>query len=267
MHALQPLARDHGLRRRHKRARLQCPGQKVLVDRLADRVVLDRRREDGLHRHAVRGIREAAFDRRDELGPAGSAHDVGADGPGGTGDAVQGSGDGLAVEEFEQVVADGGVAVVVGRARAELLHVLEVFAGGGGDDVVAGRDGELDRVAAHARGAAPDEERLPGRFPRGHSGELQVKEAVLEECRGGGRQAERDDGRAFEGDAVRDLAGHVGLHDGVGLEGVVLGLLGGHADAVAEDAGAFLEARDVGPEGDDLAGNVLAEDGGVVEGE
>lgn len=44
------------------------------------------------------------------------------------------------------------------------------------------------------------------------------------------------------------------------------GLLGGHADPVAEHAGAFFEPRDVGPDGDDLAGNVLAEDGGIVEG-
>lgn len=189
MHALQPLARDQGLRRRHKRARVQRLGQKVLVDRLADRVVLDRGPKDGLHRHAVRGIREAAFGRRDELAPAASVHDIGADGPGGTADAVQGSGDGLAVEEFAQVVADGGVAVVVRRARAELLHVLEVFAGRGGDDFVAGRDGELDGIAAHARGAAPHEERLAGRSPRGHGRELQVEEAVLEESRRGGRQA------------------------------------------------------------------------------
>ena len=267
MHALQPLARDQGLRRRHKRARLQRLGQKVLVDRLADRVVLDRGPKHGFHRHAVRGIREAAFGSRDELAPARSVHDVDADAPGGTADAIQGSGDGLAVEELAQVLANGGVAVVVRRARAELLHVLEVFAGGGGDDFVAGRDGELDGVATHARGATPHEERLAGRFLRGDGGELQVEKTVLEESRRSGRQAERDDGRAFKGDAVRDLTGHVGLHGRVCLEGIVLGLLGGHADAVAEHAGAFLEPRDIGADGDDLAGNVLAEDGGIVEGE
>ncbi len=49
------------------------------------------------------------------------------------------------------------------------------------------------------------------------------------------------------------------------LEGGVLVALRGHADGVAEDSGPGLESRDVGSDGYDLTGDIMAKDGGVVE--
>lgn len=56
----------------------------------------------------------------------------------------------------------GGRFAVEGAARAQLLHVGEVFGRAGGDYFVAGRDGELDGVAADACGTAPDEDGFAG---------------------------------------------------------------------------------------------------------
>jgi hypothetical protein len=54
-------------------------------------------------------------------------------------------------------VHDSLAVVVEGPACAEALHVGEVPRRRGGDDLVAGGDGELNGIAADARRAAPDE--------------------------------------------------------------------------------------------------------------
>ncbi len=50
------------------------------------------------------------------------------------------------------------------------------------------------------------------------------------------------------------------------MEARVLGSLGGHADCEAEHAITDFEAGYVRPDGDNFAGDVFAEDCGVVEG-
>ena len=88
----------------------------------------------------------------------------------------------LALEGGDDVGHDGWGAVVEGVARAEGLAEGEVAGRAGRHDVVAGGDGELDRVAADAGGAAPDEHDflLAFRVGRFRSWESKVQLIVLE---------------------------------------------------------------------------------------
>ncbi len=101
LHALQSVARNQRLRRRDERPRLERLGQEILIDRLADLVVFDHRREDGLDCHALRRIGEPALRGRDRLGAGGLVDDVHADGPGRAPDAVQCSCNHVFLEGFD----------------------------------------------------------------------------------------------------------------------------------------------------------------------
>lgn len=167
---------------------------------------------------------------------------------------------------MHQVIADGRGIVVECLACAEFLNVGKVLGRCGRDDLVPGRDGELDGVATYARCAAPDQERRPCWLLRGHGGKLQVEKGFLEKRCRSRRVPQWDHRRAFERDAVWDFAGHVFLQDGVFLESVFLVSLRHHSYRVADDAGTFFESCDVGPDRYNFACDVVAKDGGVVEG-
>ena len=76
--------------------------------------------------------------------------------------------DGFALQGIDQIGGDGGAVVVEDVTCAEILHVREVLGRGGGEDFVAGGDGELDGAAADAGGTAPDQEVFPIWFLRRH---------------------------------------------------------------------------------------------------
>ena len=102
-------------------------------------------------------------------------------------DAADGEGTGefLTLEGGDDVGDGRGAVVVEGEGRAEVFHVGEVFGGAGGDDFVAGGEGELDGAGADAGGASPDEEGLA--CWGGGEGRVRECEAVcLIEAAGGG---------------------------------------------------------------------------------
>ena len=186
---LEPLPDDLRIRRGDILAVSQSLREEILVNGLADFVVEERGAEDEIVPYA------SSFGLDPDVGQAGEVgnHDgeddesfrwrlrqgvrghgdefvavaLGEDVQAVLGGAVtdgEGAGGRFAFEGADQVGDDGRAVVVEGLARAELFDVVEVLRGAGGDDFVAGRDGELDGVAADARGAAPDEQGLAGRL-------------------------------------------------------------------------------------------------------
>ena len=170
------------LRRTHIRPLRQRPRQEILINHLPDLVIQQRGPEDEIRPYAPRlrldpYVRHAGQVRRrhgqhDEVLGRRLRHGVCRHGDelvalfalgedveavfGGAGANGEGAGGGFAVEGADQVGDDGGAVVVEGLAGAETFDVGEVFGRAGRYDFVAGGDGELDRVAADARGAAPD---------------------------------------------------------------------------------------------------------------
>ena len=78
------------------------------------------------------------------------------------------------------------------------------------------------------------------------------------------RTSQRNHGGSFEGDAVGNSAGPVGLQDRVWLESAVLVPLGSHAHRVADHPVAFLEAFDAAADSYNFASDVLPETWRVI---
>lgn len=100
-------------------------------------------------------------------------------------------------------------------------------------------------------------------FPRRrgrHAGVGQGEEILHEQAAGGGRQAERQDAGVLVGQGVGDGRGHARAQHGVCLEGALASLVAPlvHADGVAEDAVADLEARYALAYLDDFPGEIAA---------
>lgn len=182
------LADDDGLGRGDEGARRERRRQEVVVDGLADGVVLERGAEDGVHLDAGRRLGPAALRRRDALVALGRGEHLLQDALGRAADAVERAARRLALERFNKVVLDRGARVVEDLAGAEPLGVREVLGGGRGEDLVAGADEQLDGVAADGGGAAPDDHGLARGRPGRDRGQLELEVGVLEEAAGGGRQ-------------------------------------------------------------------------------
>lgn len=224
-------------------------------------------RLEGLDELAVDALGQAAGlhashgEGKESAAPLGSRHDGGTGGDDGGvrgrgGPAVaEGARAPLAPEGGDEVLGDGRAGVVEDVGGAEALGQLEVARGCRGDDLVAGGGGELDGVAADGGGGAPDQEGLPVRAGVVR-GPLQVEVVAAEEALDGDGEAERQDGGLLVGEGGRDGQDHVLLYGGALLEG--RGGQGGHA--VAD-----LELGDARTDRLDLAGNVLAKDGGGLE--
>lgn len=170
---------------RHRGRQIPCedPG--------ADLVEGTRAAEDHLEGDAAREVADAGAGRRDKLGARQLRDHVGggADGVVAVG-GVEGAGAGVAGEGGDQVGDDGGGAVVEDVGSAEATTEIEVAGGRGGDDAVAGGDGELDRLRADAGGAAPYQEGfgLGGGGVVVERGVVQGEEVLLEQA-GRGRGA------------------------------------------------------------------------------
>lgn len=174
---------------------------------------------------------------------------------------------GLAVAEGRDDVVDHRRAVVVEDARgAQPPEVVEVLGRRRGDHFVARGDAELDGIAADAGGTAPDEQSLPRRRGR-HARIGQGEEVLHEQAAGGSRQAERQDTSVLIGQGVGHGRGHARAQHGVCLEGALAGLVAPlvHADGVADDAVADVEARHAFADFDDLPGEVAAHYEGVFD--
>jgi len=131
-----------------------------------------------------------------------------------------------------------GRAVVEGGGGAEALDEVEVGRRARRHDAHARGGGELDRARADRRRAAVDEEdlALAVRVGRVGLGVRQREEALRIEARGGGREAEGQNGRLVPAEHVGDGGNEEGVDDGEALERRVLGLAAreGLAVSVAE---------------------------------
>ena len=177
----ETLAHDLRLRRSNIRPLCQSAREEIHINRLADFVVEERGAEDETGPDAPRfrldpNIRHARYagggegqegeplrrplrhgERRhgDVLGAFALVEDVEAV-FGRAGTDGEGTRGGFAFECVDDVFDDGFAVVVEGLAGAELFEQGEILRRACGDYFVAGCDGELDGVAADARGAAPD---------------------------------------------------------------------------------------------------------------
>ncbi|SPQ25332.1 5de52ac2-3820-49c3-afe2-ba3eb9770baa [Thermothielavioides terrestris] len=173
----------------------------------------------------------------------------------------------LLVERRRDLARRRAALVVPHPGGAQPAHRLVVPGPGRREHLVPGRDGQLDRVGAHAGRATPDDDRLArGRLPR-LCRQLQAESGLVEERRrrrGHGEWERRAAGVVHVG---RQLRRQVFEHNGVLPEGALRGILDGlvGAPAECEHAVANLEARHAGADLDDFPGQVVAEYEGVFE--
>jgi hypothetical protein len=130
-------------------------------------------------------------------------------------------------ESGDEVLKNGRRAVVENGGRAKGLDEVEVGGRGGGDDLQARGEGELDGSRADGRSASPNEDNLALAINIGSLGlgEREVEERRLVETVGGGRECEGEDGGFLEGHGGGERRDGDGGENRVELEGAFRRLL------------------------------------------
>ncbi len=162
---------------------------------------------------------------------------------------------------LDDVFDNRRAAIVKNFYSSEPSNVVEVLERRRRDDLMAGCDDQLDSIALNACGATSDEKGLSVRLWR-HCRIRQRREVFLKQSAGRGRQAERQNTGVLIGHGARDGRGHIDPNYDVFLECAFSRLvaLWVHADCVALDTIANLEARDTLSHLDDLISKIAVHD-------